>query len=425
MVTQIKWAEIEDLIKQGLSVPKISKKVSISPTTIYKLVKAGGPSNKHSAAKQTPSQIEPFEKYIDRRLKEKVTNVKKILSELKDQGFEGSYATLNRYLQPKIKGLHAQHYKPSVRFETEPGDQAQVDWGSFGKIEVNGKEENLYAFVYILGYSRSTYVEFVTHQDVKTLEDCHKNAFKALGIPKTIVYDNMKTVVISREKLGDLEKIHYNPAFCDFAKFYDFAIEACPPYWPRAKGKVEAAVKYVKINFWQGLRFPKNFKTLDELNEKVQIWLKTKANRRTHQTTGDMPQVRWEEEKPYLRFPDPNREYETSPFQVRHSTKDCRVLYKHNYYSIPIEYARKKLLVKERTKNGVRYLDIYFEDQIIAQHAVSEEKGKEITKQEHLFPKLAENKKSKPVTAVKKQQVTLRPLSYYDTLIPKPKNGKK
>src|SRR5204862_98653 len=107
---------------------------------------------------------------------------------------------------------------------------------------------------------------FVVRQNQQTLQACHIHAFEKIGIPQIILYDNMKTVVLGRKKLADgSKKIQYNPAFLDFARYYGFEVKACPPYWPRAKGKVESGVKYLKNNFMVGESFGKTFKSLDEL----------------------------------------------------------------------------------------------------------------------------------------------------------------
>lgn len=370
------------------------------------------------------TKIEKFAPLIEKLVRQGISVVK-IVSEISKQGYAGKYHSVWRYVKNHKLDRELKKYKPSIRFETEPGEQAQVDWGSFGKIEVNGRKERLYAFVYVLGYSRAVYVEFAIHQDLKTLQECHKNAFATLGIPEIIVYDNMKTVVIRRDKRTG--EPHYNPAFKDFADFYDFKIELCPPYWPRAKGKVEAAVKYLRNNFWQGMKYKKNFKTLEELNQSVKIWLETIANSRQHRTTHQLPNVRWEEEKPYLKFPDSERIYQVSPFQIRYSTKDGLLEYQHNYYSVPIDFARKKLFVEEKPKSGIPYLSIYFEDKIIAEHPLSAEKGKVFTKEEHLFPKSSKKKtfvKNKIFSKSKNEhRVPTRDWSYYDELIAKAKNG--
>ena len=274
MLTQEEYTEIQRLLNSGQSPSQISRNVNRSTTTIYRIR-----NQVHIPTRVTQlssQKLSVFEKYLNKKIRKGFTNGVKLYTEIKEQGYNGSYASVNRFIHNRnIK------YKPSIRFETEPGEQAQVDWGSCGKIDINGKIEKLYCFVYVLGYRRMTYVELTIKQNLYTLENCHIHAFEKLGIPKTIVYDNMKTVVIQREKLPDGKSIpRFNLAFHDFAQHYGFNIFLCPPYWPRAKGKVEANVKYVKNNFMKSMKFNKDFSSLEKLNKKTQLWLATTANMR-------------------------------------------------------------------------------------------------------------------------------------------------
>lgn len=371
-------------------------------------------------------KLRRFVPYIKKRISEGVTNSRKLHKELQLQGYGASYATVYRYTRSlQIENYSkSTRYKPSIRFETDPGEQAQVDWGSFGKIEINGRIEKLYCFVYILGYSRMAYIEFTTKQNLQTLENCHIHAFEKIGIPKTIVYDNMKTVVIRREKLAQGRIApRLNPAFFDFAQYYNFSIFLCPPYWPRAKGKVEAGVKYVRNNFMKGMRFKKEFKSLEELNKKAQRWLEYEANTRLHGTTKEKPIDRWIKEKKYLNFPNDIPIYASSPFLVRRSTKDGLIQYKSNLYSVPMEYARRNLFVKAVNTSGTLSIAIYYQDIIVANHLMSHEKGKWIVDDAHLIRKSTvnkrENKKARSKKNIKKPYsgIGIRPLSYYDKFI--------
>ncbi len=141
-------------------------------------------------------------------------------------------------------------------------------------------------------------MEFVVRQNQRTLQACHMHAFEKLGIPKTIIYDNMKTVVVRREKMPDgSKKIHYNLDFLDFAQYYAFEPIACPPYYPKAKGKVEASIKYARNYF---VRYtPRVSITLEQLNEGLGQWIEETAHNRTHGTTGDKPDERWLQEKTF------------------------------------------------------------------------------------------------------------------------------
>lgn len=367
-----------------------------------------------------------YEDYLQKRIRSGVKNVRKLFDEIKDQGYTGSYDSLNRFLRPQLKKLITKPYKISRRVETNPGEQAQVDWGSFGKIIINGKEERLSAFVYVLSYSRMLFVQFTVKQNLQTFFECHKNAFAKLGVPRKIRYDNVKTVVLRRERIIEKYKHHFNPAFFDFSLHYNFIIDPCPPYWPRSKGKVEAAVKYLRNNFMQGRRFRRDYSSLEDLNQQVLNWLDRSANQREHGTTGEKPGARYEVEKPVLRFLGEFPTYETSPFQERHSDKDALVQHNYNSYSVPEEFARKKLFVREINENGVLSLHIYNEDKIIAEHLLTDGKGKTIELEEHR----AKPTKLKKVPTTKERfdkygaVIYSRPLSYYDRLIPEVKNVK-
>lgn len=432
MVTQQEWAEINNLLTKGLSIPQVSEICGRTTTTLYRLKSLGGPKLREKEKFKKLKEFSRFEEFLKRKIKTGVVNNKKLLLELENQGYNGSYATLNRYLKFNFSNLiesnkrfspfkhlkrnSLREYKRSVRFETGPGEQAQVDWGSFGKIIVNGKEEKLYAFVFILGYSRVPYIEFVVKQNLQTLIQSHINAFKVLGIPKEIVYDNMKTVVLRRERVPkELDVVHYNPTFLDFAKHYSFIVTACPPYWPRAKGKVEATVKYVRNNFMQGRKFGRDFFSLEELNIQVKKWVKNEANIRVHGTVGQKPIDRLKDEQSFLKSIDEILPYQVSSFEERRCTKDAMVNYKYNFYTVPDRYARKRVFVKEFSKDGFGFLEIYFEDKLIGEHTLKFGRGNWGLDEKHFIKQI--KNKSKAKNQKKNIQVEVRSLNYYDQLI--------
>ena len=126
-------------------------------------------------------KLTKFRDFLDRRLKEGITNCKKLFLEVRQQGFNGSYFSVYRYsklLKHKNSKFDNRGFH---RFETLPGEQAQVDWGSFRTIEINGRVERLYCFVYLLGYSRTLYIEFAVKQDLKTFSN---------GFSKILVSDH-------------------------------------------------------------------------------------------------------------------------------------------------------------------------------------------------------------------------------------------
>jgi len=194
-----------------------------------------------------------------------------------------------------------------VRFETMMGEQMQVDWAEFRK-----GERALYAFCATLGYSRASYVEFVGDMKVESLIGCHERAFPALGgVPRSILYDNMKTVILERDAYGEGQH-RFHAGFHDFSKHCSFVIKVCRPYRAKTKGKVERFNGYLRRSFYVPLasRLKQAELTLDVVtaNAHVTRWLADVANDRVHGTTGTKPALRLREEAVHLQpLPPPWR----------------------------------------------------------------------------------------------------------------------
>ena len=184
-----------------------------------------------------------------------------------------------------------------VRFETPPGDQAQVD---FAQFQLQFTDEPtitriVWLFSFVLGFSRLIWARFVLHQDMQTVLRCHMAAFDAIGgIPNEILYDRMKTAVIG-EAGGS---IVYNRALIDFARHYGFQPKACRAYRAKTKGKVERPFRYIREDFF----LARSFRNLDDLNSQLRHWLDTIANPRVHATTQRIVNEAFAEEKPHLKL---------------------------------------------------------------------------------------------------------------------------
>lgn len=221
MIKSDQWNEVLKLLESSYSIPQISKQTNISTTTIYRLLHNGGTKILTDKALKIPKKLIIFENYLNLMIKKGITNAARLYSELKKIGYTGSYNSLNRYLNKKFPNKNYRQAnkfpfrkkrsrsldKPSIRFETSPGKQGQVDWAYFGKIEINGRIERLYCFVYLLGWSRMRYIEFTIKQNLQTLLECHIHAFEKLGIPQEIIYDNIKAVVVGRIKIPEKTNI--------------------------------------------------------------------------------------------------------------------------------------------------------------------------------------------------------------------------
>lgn len=326
---------IKDLYRKGVSISEIARQTGHDRKTIRVAVEEPLQAMQRNRPAKV-RKIDPYARYLEERIGEGVLNGRKLYQEIVARGYPGKERQVRAFVQAFRQTHPAQ---ASVRFETEPGQQAQVDWGSFGLIEHQDKRQRLYAFVMTLGWSRMMYLEFTVSMEAIWFLRCHLHAFRYFGgIPQEMLHDNLKTAVLGRDGEG---AIHWNPRYLDFASYTGFRPRACQPYRAQTKGKVESGVKYVRGNFWPGLKY----RDLVDLNQQAHDWLETVANRRMHGTTQVMPYTRLPLE--HLQ-PLPNKpEYDTSLVSQRHSSRDCLVSYGSNAYSVPFAYAQQSLMVKE------------------------------------------------------------------------------
>jgi transposase len=349
---------IKDLYRRGVTISEIARITGHSRRTIRTIVN-GPVSPPPQKRKARAKKLDPFVPYLEKRIEEGVLNCNKLLDEIRRRGYPGGKSLLKTFVQPYRE---ARRQEATVRFETAPGEQAQVDWAHFGYIEHRGRRRRLYLFVMTLGWSRSSYVEFTVSADAAWWLRCHVHAFCYFdGVPRVVLHDNLKTAVLDREADG---RVVWNARYLDFADYYGFSPRACRPYRAQTKGKVESGVRYVRGNFWPGLRFV----DLADLNRQAWDWLDSTANLRVHGTTGEVPFDRLPLEG--LQPLDGKPDYDTCLITFRRSSKDCFVSYDGNYYSVPADYARKTLQVKETEDSQLIVLDT--QDGEIARHRLAE-----------------------------------------------------
>jgi transposase len=303
MITDEVYVEIEVLRKQGMSLRRIAAEVGCAVNTVRAHLSAPGLPHYERKARR-PTKLAPYETYLRERqaaAHPEWIPASVLYREITARGYQGGGSQLRAFmhtLKPTIP------IEPVVRFETVPGAQMQVDWVEFRK-----GARPLYAFCATLGYSRASQVEFVSDMKVDTLIGCHERAFAAFGgVPRQVLYDNMKTVVLERDAHGEGEH-RYHAGFLDYARHCGFVIKLCRPYRARTKGKVERFNGYLRRSFYVPLvaRLKQAGLELDAAtaNAQVQTWLAEIANERLHGTTGAKPSLRLLEERAALQAQPP------------------------------------------------------------------------------------------------------------------------
>jgi Transposase and inactivated derivatives len=349
------WMDIRSDRQKGLSYTEIGRKYHIDPRTAKKYSESVT-KPAYQLTQPKTSKLDPYKEQIDIWLEEAPYSATRILEKIKEQGFPGEYTIVKRYVRGKKEQFEE---KATVRFETTPGLQGQVDWAFFEnyRVKEGGQERKLYCFLMILGYSRARYIEFVTDMSTNTLVRCHQNAFRYFGgYPEEILYDNMKQVVVKR--LLKQENSTLNRQFEDFAGFYGFKPVLCRPYRGQTKGKVERTVAFARDNFMVGI----HYKSLDDLNSQALAWC-NKVNGKLHATTREIPFERLKKEG----LNPLSREYIIDKINLRRVQKDCLISFAGNQYSVPAEYVGKDVAVVSLDN----MLAAYYEGKQIALHRLS------------------------------------------------------
>ena len=294
MITQEILVEIHVLHRQGHGIRAIARKLGLSRNTVRQHLKQPIKPPRYERPER-PSKLDPFKDYLNARVAAAHPHwipAVVLLAEIRDRGYTGGYSILKTYLAP----LKAKPIDPVVRFATEPGVQMPVDFTT-----IKRGRHPLKAFVATLGYSRACYVRFTSSERQEDWLDGIAAALDYFGgVPKEILFDNAKCIMIQRDAYGDGQH-QWNKALLDQANSYGYLPRACRPYRARTKGKVERFNSYLKQSFVTPLAATLKQTglalTVEAANAHVGPWLANVAHQRIHGTTKATPQLRWDKER--------------------------------------------------------------------------------------------------------------------------------
>jgi len=320
--------------------------------------------------------------------------IKAILQHLQqDHGYGGSYGSVWRF----VHQLEPSPPDVTVRIETPPGEDAQVDFGYAGWLfdPDTEKRRKSWAFVMTLCWSRHQYVELVFDQTVDTWLRLHEHAFSFFGgVPHRVVLDNLKAAIIK----ACVEDPTVQRSYRELAEHYGFRIAPCRPGKPEHKGKVENGVHYVKRNFLSG----QDLSDIHQANEKVLVWVEKTAGQRIHGTTKEKPWVRFSEVEQDALLPLPATSFDRAVWKQATLHRDCHIVFEQSYYSAPYRLVGERLWVR----GGLTSVCIFSEYTLVAIHPRAKHPGERHTLLDHLPPDKADGlRHTRAYCAQKAQQI--------------------
>lgn len=227
--------------------------------------------------KSNHSVLDGYTGVLDDLLKKGVTNSAVCYERIRECGYQGSQTTIknyiknNQHLVPAKRQIVSPQGNRGRRYQTGPGESYQMDWGFVTVETTAGAEYKIACFTMICHHCGQRYVEFFTNARQESLFIGMVHAFLYMGVPKYILTDNMKSVVINRDSNG-------NPVWQkDYELFMGnigFETKLCKPRHPFTKGSVERLVRFVKDNFLAG----RVFTELTDLNYEAIRWCNSQNN---------------------------------------------------------------------------------------------------------------------------------------------------
>ena len=341
-----KQQAIVSLIESGWSDRRISRELNVHRKTVrgyrQRYIRDGGKPSVQVGSKctgvltGTGSKCEAFREPILAKL-ELGLSAERIHRELRQEhGFDGAYDTVQRF----IKKLRQSDPKRVWRMEVEPGQEAQVDYGTMRVLDTgSGRLKQVHFLRVTLSYSRKSYTEAVMRQSTESFIRSLENAFRHFGgVPERLCLDNLKAAV----KRADWFDAELNPKLVCFARHYGFTLMPTRPYSPEHKGKVESGVKYVKGSALKG----KRFNSLAQVNEHLRQWECSVADCRIHGTTRQQVQSQFEQVEKAKLGTLPADLFASFQEGQRQVHRDSYVEVQGAYYQVPAEHIARQVWVR-------------------------------------------------------------------------------
>lgn len=312
----------------GWGTKRIAAELGCSRNTVKRYIEAQG--WRAYRRPRRARRLDGLEDWLFARFRQHRGNADVVRQDLeRELGLKVSLRTLERAVVHLRQGLRAEA-RATVRFETPPGRQLQIDFGEL-RVAIGGERVQVYLFVATLGYSRRCYVQAFRHERQSAWFDGIEGALAAFGgVPQEVLVDNARALVDHHDVVT--REVRFNERLHAFARYWGFKPRACAPYRARTKGKDERGVGYVKRNAIAGHEFA----SFAALEAHLAWWMREIADVRQHGTTGEPPLERFERAEAAALRPLEGR----PPFRQlrdlsRRVQSDCCIEVDTNAYSVP------------------------------------------------------------------------------------------
>ncbi len=272
-----------------INLAELSRKTGLSRAKLRRLKANGFCETPHGLSGQRREQIlDGYSGTLDSMLRNGVSNSAVCLERLKELGFHGSQSTVKRYIAahkhliPAKRQMVAPQGNRGRRYMTGPGEAFQMDWGFTDVLDPGGRVFRVACFAMICHHCGQRYIEFFPNARQESLFIGMVHVFQYMGVPKFVLTDNMKSVVLRRDLEGHPV---WQKDYEAFMKVVGFETKLCKPRHPFTKGKVERLIRFVKENFL----VDRVFCNVTDLNWQAQEWC-SRQNGIYHKAVDGIPQ---------------------------------------------------------------------------------------------------------------------------------------
>lgn len=335
--------QARSLTGQGWSIRQVARELGLARNTVRRYVRGGELAEvqrRPGAWRLTVRDRELAQELFEGQAEGNAVVVAELLAE---HGVKASVRTVQRVIQPRRREKAAAQLA-TVRFETEPGHQMQIDFGEKW-VSIRGERVKVHLLAAVLGYSRRIFVKAFLSERQDDWREGIAAAFRQFGgVPQVVLGDNARALVSGRD--GATGHVRFNPAYLQFCRDWGVTPRACGPYRARTKGKVESGVKYVKRNGLAGRRFA----SFAALEGHLAAWC-ARVDGRVHKTTHERPSERFDSAERQALRPLPSQPLPTRERRIRRRvTGDSVVEIDTVRYSVPYRLVRDhvEILVTEQ-----------------------------------------------------------------------------